>query len=126
MGEDYMGLITLVSTWIIPCFILLILCLAICKRILPYELFVEVGKEGIKIAFSCLPFLVGMILSINILSSAGALEAFIKLISPVLTSVGIPPEILPHALIRPIAGTAALGMTTELIDTFGPDSFIGR
>src|SRR5699024_1524918 len=73
-----------------------------------------------------LPFLVGMIVSISILRSSGALEAFIGLISPFLAFLGIPADIVPLALVRPISGTAALGMTTELIDTHGPDSFIGR
>src|SRR5690625_711193 len=77
-------------------------------------------------AFSLLPFLVGMIVAIAILRSSGALEAFIGLISPVLVFVGIPPEIIPLAIVRPISGTAALGMTTELVDNHGPDSFIGR
>ncbi|HLS60389.1 MAG TPA: spore maturation protein [Virgibacillus sp.] len=121
-----MGIISIVSTWIIPCFILFVLIIASWKRIPTYELFVEGGKEGVNMAFSLLPFLVGMIVSISILRSSGALDAFISLISPLLTAIGIPPEIIPLALVRPISGTAALGMTTELIDTFGPDSFIGR
>lgn len=121
-----MGIITTVSTWIIPCFILLVLVVATWKRISTYELFVEGGKEGVKMAFSLLPFLVGMIVAIAILRSSGALEAFIGLISPILVFVGIPPEIIPLAIVRPISGTAALGMTTELVDNHGPDSFIGR
>src|SRR5690625_1560157 len=121
-----MGIITTVSTWIIPCFILLVLVVATWKRIPTYELFVEGGKEGVKMAFSLLPFLVGMIVAIAILRSSGALEAFIGLISPILVFVGIPPEIIPLAIVRPISGTAALGMTTELVDNNGPDSFIGR
>ncbi|GAB3052605.1 spore maturation protein [Virgibacillus ainsalahensis] len=121
-----MGMITSVSTWIIPCFILLVLFTATWKRVPTYEMFVEGGKEGVKMAFSLLPFLVGMIVSISILRSSGALEAFINLISPLLIFIGIPPDIVPLALVRPISGTAALGMTTELISTHGPDSFIGR
>ena len=121
-----METITFISIWIIPCFILIVLTVATYKRLPTYELFVDGGKEGVKMAFSLLPFLVGMIVSIAILRSSGALEAFIELISPVLVFVGIPPEILPLALVRPISGTAALGMTTELIDIYGPDSFIGR
>src|SRR5690625_1742428 len=77
-----MGIITTVSTWIIPCVILLVLVVATLKRIPTYELFVEGGKEGVKMAFSLLPFLVGMIVAIAILRSSGALEAFIDLISP--------------------------------------------
>lgn len=121
-----MGLITQVSIWIIPCFLLIVLLVASWKKVPTYELFVEGGKEGVKMAFSLLPFLVGMIVSISILRSSGALDAFIAFLSPVLTFVGIPPEILPLATVRPISGTAALGMTTELIDAYGPDSFIGR
>src|SRR5690625_3182055 len=121
-----MGIISIVSTWIIPCFILLVLIMATWQKIPTYELFVEGGKEGVNMAFSLLPFLVGMIVSISILRSSGALEAFITLISPLLSAIGIPPGIIPLALIRPISGTAALGMTTELIATYGPDSFIGR
>lgn len=121
-----MGIITTASTWIIPCFILLVLTTATWRKVPTYELFVEGGKEGVQMAFSLLPFLVGMIVSISILRSSGALEAFIYLITPLLSQFGIPPEIIPLALVRPISGTAALGMTTELIDTHGPDSFIGR
>lgn len=121
-----MGVITQISLWIIPLFLLIVLLVATWKKVPVYELFVEGGKEGVKMAFSLLPFLVGMIVSISILRSSGALDAFIGLISPVLTFVGIPPEILPLAILRPISGTAALGMTTELIEVYGPDSFIGR
>ncbi|WP_138416872.1 spore maturation protein [Aquibacillus sediminis] len=121
-----MSILTTISTWIIPCIILLVLLVATWKKLPTYEIFVEGGKEGVKMAVSLLPFLLGMMVSIAILRGSGALEAFIDLISPVLSVLGIPSDIVPLAIIRPISGTAALGMTTELISTFGPDSFIGR
>ncbi|MFD1850528.1 spore maturation protein [Oceanobacillus bengalensis] len=121
-----MGIITAISTWLIPSFLLIVLLTASWKKIPTYEVFVEGGKEGVKLAFSLLPFLVGMLVSISILRSSGALEALINLISPFLIAIGIPPEIVPLGLVRPISGNAALGVTTELIATHGPDSFIGR
>ncbi|GGN56558.1 MULTISPECIES: spore maturation protein [Oceanobacillus] len=121
-----MSWMTTISVWIIPCFLLIVLVTASWKKLPSYELFVEGGKEGVKLAFSLLPFLVGMIVAITILRSSGALDALIGLLTPVLTFIGVPPEVLPLALIRPISGTAALGMTAELIQTYGPDSFIGR
>ncbi|MFD1171665.1 spore maturation protein [Oceanobacillus picturae] len=121
-----MGMVTSVSVWLIPSFILIVLLVASWKKVPAYETFVEGGKEGVKMAFSLLPFLVGMIVSISILRASGAMEAFIGLIAPFLSLIGIPPDIIPLALVRPISGTAALGMTTELIQTHGPDSFIGR
>ncbi|MFD2209015.1 spore maturation protein [Virgibacillus halophilus] len=121
-----MSVITGISIWIIPMFILIVLLTAMLKKLPAYELFVEGGKEGVKISFSLLPFLVGMLVSISILRSSGALDAFVDLITPVLSYIGIPADIVPLALVRPISGNAALGVTTELIAEHGPDSFIGR
>ncbi|QDP40508.1 spore maturation protein [Radiobacillus deserti] len=121
-----MTLITTLSTWIIPCIILLVLVVATWKKVPTYESFVEGGKEGVSMAVSLLPFLLGMMVSIAILRGSGALEAFIEWISPFLMAIGVPADIVPLALVRPISGTAALGMTTELIQSHGPDSFIGR
>ncbi|KGP70929.1 spore maturation protein [Pontibacillus yanchengensis] len=121
-----MGVITTVSTWMIPCIILLVLLVGTWKRVPTYETFVEGGKEGVKMAFSLLPFLLGMMVAIAIFRASGAMEAFVSLLSPFLGLIGVPSEIVPLALVRPISGTAALGMTTELIGTHGPDSFIGR
>ncbi|GGC86957.1 spore maturation protein B [Thalassobacillus devorans] len=114
-----------ISIWIIPAIILLILLTATYKRVPTYEKFVEGGKEGIDIAISLLPFLIGMMVSIAIFRASGAMEAFITLVKPLTVLLGMPEEILPLALVRPLSGTAALGMTSELIKTYGPDSFIG-
>ncbi|HLR15050.1 MAG TPA: spore maturation protein, partial [Bacillota bacterium] len=59
-----MSIFTAISTWMIPCFLLIVLLTATYKRLPTYELFVEGGKEGVQMAFSLLPFLVGMIVSI--------------------------------------------------------------
>ncbi|MGG5253746.1 spore maturation protein [Neobacillus sp. SM06] len=96
------------------------------KRVPTYETFVEGGKEGIKIAISIIPFLVGMLVAISVFRASGALEALMNWIRPLTDRFGIPAEIVPLALIRPISGTAALGMTSDLIATHGPDTFIGR
>lgn len=96
------------------------------KKVPTYETFVDGGKEGIKIAVSIIPFLIGMLVAITIFRESGALEFFVGLIRPALLALGIPPEIVPLAIIRPISGTAALGMMSDIIATNGPDSFIGR
>lgn len=94
------------------------------KKVPTYETFVDGGKEGIKIAVSIIPFLIGMLVAITIFRESGALEFFVGLIRPALLALGIPPEIVPLAIIRPISGTAALGMMSDIIATNGPDSFI--
>ncbi|MBS4191084.1 spore maturation protein [Bacillus sp. FJAT-49705] len=121
-----MQIVSMISLWFIPVLIGFILIYGTFKRIPTYESFVEGGKEGIKIAVSIIPFLVGMLVAISVFRASGALEYLTELIRPALEAIGVPPEIFPLSLIRPISGSAALGMTTDLIATYGPDSFIGR
>ena len=110
----------------IPVLILFILVYGTYKRVPTYETFVEGGKEGIKITFSIIPFLIGMMVAISIFRASGAMDAVISLIKPVLNVLGVPSEVVPLALIRPISGNASLGMASDLISSYGPDSFIGR
>ncbi|KPL59730.1 MULTISPECIES: spore maturation protein [Rossellomorea] len=118
--------ISTISLWLIPIMIGFILIYGTIKKVPTYETFVDGGKEGIKIAVSIIPFLIGMLVAITIFRESGALEFFVGLIRPALLALGIPPEIVPLAIIRPISGTAALGMMSDIIATHGPDSFIGR
>ena len=121
-----MQLISLISLWLIPFLIGFILLYGTFKKVPTYESFVEGGKEGVKIAISLMPFLVGMLVAISIFRASGALDFLVEILRPAMSAIGVPAEIVPLALIRPISGTAALGMTTDMIATFGPDSFMGR
>lgn len=121
-----MNIISIVSLWFIPVLIGFILIYGTLKQVQTYESFVEGGKEGIKIVVSIIPFLVGMLVAISVFRASGALDFFMNLIRPALDAVGVPPEIAPLAIIRPISGSAALGITSDLIATYGPDSYIGR
>lgn len=121
-----MSFVSSISLWLIPGIIGLILIHGTYKRVPTYETFVEGGKEGIQIAFSIIPYLVGMLVAISVFRASGAMEFLVDMIKPLLFHIGVPPEIIPVVLIRPISGTAALGMTSDLIASYGPDSFIGR
>jgi spore maturation protein B len=118
--------VQIISIWLIPVTIGFILLYGTFKKVPTYEAFVEGGKEGIQIAFSVIPYLVGMLVSISIFRASGALDYFMNFLEPAIHLIGIPAEVVPLAMIRTISGNAALGMTTDLIATYGPDSFIGR
>lgn len=118
--------ISALSLWMIPMMILLILTYGTYKKVPTYESFVEGGKEGIKITFSIIPFLIGMMVAISIFRASGAMDAVISVMKPVLNVLGVPSEVVPLALIRPISGNASLGMASDLIASYGPDSFIGQ
>ena len=121
-----MQLLTVISAWILPILIVVILLYGTFKKVPTYESFVEGGKEGISISLSIIPYLVGMLAAIAIFRASGAMDALVGLIQPLITVLGVPSEIVPLAIIRPISGNAALGMTSDLIATYGADSLIGR
>jgi spore maturation protein B len=114
------------SIWIIPLLIGFILVYGTIKKVPTYEAFVEGGKDGFQLAISLIPYLVGMLVAIAVFRASGAMEALIHVMKPLFSIIGAPAEIVPLALMRPISGTGALGLTTDLIATYGPDSFIGR
>lgn len=72
------------------------------------------------------PFLVGMLVAISVFRASGALDFIVQSLNPLLSLLHFPSEVLPLAIIRPISGTAALGITSDLISVYGPDSFVGR
>lgn len=121
-----MQIISLISIWLIPIIIGFILVYGTYKRVPTYETFVDGAKEGFSMAISIIPYLVGMLVAIGVFRASGAFDFLIGFMQPVLQAIGVPAEIVPLALIRPISGTGSLGMVSDLIATYGPDSFIGR
>lgn len=109
-----------------PILIAIVLFYGTFKKVPTYESFVEGGKEGFGIAISIIPYLVGMLVSIGVFRASGAMDGLVHLLQPVLNFIGVPPEIVPQALIRPISGNGALGMMSDILKTHGPDSFLGR
>ena len=57
--------------------------------------------------------------------ASGGLELLIQLVSPITLMIGMPAEVLPVALLRPLSGSGALGVAAETIHANGPDTFIG-
>ncbi|NOY59435.1 MAG: spore maturation protein [Calditrichaeota bacterium] len=122
----FKNLITLISRWTIPLLLLLIPSMAILKKIKIYEVFVEGAKEGFQVAVKIIPFLVAILVAIGMFRSSGAMDFFVTIISPLTNLIGMPADVLPAALMRPLSGSGTLGIITELLKTHGPDSFTGQ
>lgn len=115
----------LISTWAIPVLVATVLVYASLKKVPIFDTFVEGGREGFSIAVSLIPYMVGMLVAIGIFRESGAFDLFARLISPITNLLGIPGEVVPLAIMRPISGNGALAITAEILQRFGPDSLIG-
>ena len=109
---------------IIPLLILFIVCHGLYKKVAVYEEFVEGAKDGFGTAVKIIPYLVAILFAIAMFRASGAMESLIYFITPFFTLIGIPPETLPMAIIRPMTGSGSVGVLAELIQTHGEDSII--
>ncbi|SDC51022.1 MULTISPECIES: spore maturation protein [unclassified Candidatus Frackibacter] len=114
------------SEWAIPVIVLTIVAYAYFKQVKVYEVFTEGAVEGVTTVVKIIPYLIAMLMAISIFRASGALDILLNILQPVLQFFGIPKEIVPLGLVRPLSGTGSLGIVTELIQQYGPDSFIGR
>ena len=124
-----MSIIAEISRWAIPILLLLIPVLAYLRKVPVYESFVAGAEEGFTTGVRILPFLIGMLVAISVFVDSGALQAVAHWLQPLLAFFGLDPDfasIIPLAIMRPLSGSGALGVATQLINQHGPDSFIGR
>ena len=91
-----------------------------------YDALIHGAKEGLGVLLRIVPALIALLTAVYMLRASGALELAAGLLEPVLTPLGIPAEMMPLMLVRPISGSAALGVGAELIERYGPDSIVGR
>ena len=89
-----------------------------------YEEFVEGAKEGFSVILKIIPFLVTMLVAIGMFKGAGGIELLSRVLSPVLTPLHFPTDLLPLALMRPLSGSATLALLTDIVHRLGPDNIV--
>jgi spore maturation protein B len=116
----------IVSDFMIPTIMILIVFYGLIKRVNIYEAFVEGATDGLKVVFSILPTLVALMMAVGMLRTSGALDGIVRLIYPFIKMTGFPSEVVPIALMRTVSSSASTGLILDIFKTYGPDSFLGR
>lgn len=115
-----------ISVMAIPVMMTVILLHGYIKKVNLYDAFVEGAEEGFKTAIRIMPYLIAIFLAIGLLRKSGGMELVVNLLAPITRFLGIPSEVLPLALMRPFSGSGALGVLADIMESYGPDSFVGR
>ena len=89
-----------------------------------YEEFVEGAKEGFGVILKIIPFLVTMLVAIGMFKGAGGIDLLSRALSPILTPLHFPTDLLPLALMRPLSGSATLALLTDIVHRLGPDNIV--
>ena len=120
-----MKIINYFSTAAIPVIIAIIILYGVIERKKVYDIFLKGAKDGIKIVFQLVPTLIGIFVAVGALRNSGILDLIINVISPLTNFLKIPSEIMPLALLRPISGSASIGVAVDIMQKYGTDTFIG-
>ncbi len=124
-AEGAEALREILRSWLPPLILVSIALFGFSRRVKVYESVVQGAREGFQIAVLIIPFLVAILVSVGMFRASGGLDTLLSLLAPVTGWIGFPPEALPMALIRPLSGSGALGVMTETMQAYGPDSFVG-
>ena len=118
--------LTKFSDYLIPLLLAGAALYALCRRVDVFSALTTGAGEGLSVVLRILPPLVALLTAVYMLRASGALELLTELLTPVLTFLGIPPETVGLLLIRPVSGSGALAVGSDIMQTYGPDSTIGR
>ena len=120
-----MQIVHFLSATAIPMMIVIIIAYGIKEKQKVFDIFLEGAKEGLQIVIQLFPTLLGIFLAVGLLRSSGVLDFVIQLISPITNLLQIPSQILPLAMLRPISGSASMGVAVDIMQQYGVDSIIG-
>ena len=114
------------SVMIMPTVFVTIIGYGFTKKVDVFSAFLKGAKGGLKTLFGILPALVGLMAAISMFRASGALQFLTGFFAPITELLGIPAEVMPLALLRPVSGSGSLAILNDLLASLGPDSPSGR
>jgi len=115
----------LMSRWTLPVIVGGLILYGWVQGVRVYDSLVEGAKEGFQVALRIIPFLVAILVAVGMFRASGGIDLIVRGLGPLTSLIGMPPEALPMAILRPLSGSGALGVMVEAMTAYGPDSLIG-
>ena len=121
-----MRVINAISLLAIPLMISYFPIYAALRGLMVYEEFVTGAKEGFQVVLRIIPNLVTILVAIGMFRGAGGIDLLTNLLTPVMKLLHFPPELLPLAMMRPLSGNGTIGVFTDVVIKYGPDSILSK
>ena len=117
-----MTAVSLISQLIIPVFILLVLVYGLAKKVRVYDCFVSGAKDGINVVIKIFPYLLAIFIAVKSFQASGAFDFAKELFRGLFIAFHVPIEVIAIAVIKPLSGSASLGVFSDIVKTTGPES----
>jgi len=121
-GEVVRGVL---SYWMVPTLIAGLVLFGWARGVKVYESLIEGATEGFQVALRIIPYLIAILVAVSMFRASGCLGIFVSWVSPLTAAIGLPAEAVPLAVLRPLSGSGAFGVMSEILTAHGPDSFLG-
>ena len=115
-----------ISSLAMPCVMLFVCALLTFSKKADFDDFLSGAREGLSTCVKLLPTLTALLVAVSMFSASGAADFIWRLLSPVATKIGIPADILPLILTRPVSGSASSAVLADIYKRCGADSFASR
>jgi len=117
-----MTTVHLISQLIIPVFILLVLVYGLAKKVRVYDCFVSGAKDGITVVVKIFPYLLAIFIAVKSFQASGAFDFAKELFRGLFIAFHVPIEVIAVAVIKPLSGSASLGVFSDIVKMTGPES----
>ena len=111
---------------LVPCLFLLSFVYALFKKVRLFDCFSDGVKGAIPLIVSIFPYIATVAILSKAMEVSGLQARLSGFLSPFFNAVGVPNEIAPLLLIKPLSGSGAISVLSDILGTYGVDSFIGR
>ncbi|MDA0379074.1 MAG: spore maturation protein [Bacteroidetes bacterium] len=122
--ETIRSFIEIASVFVLPLLIVGFPLYGLLKKVPVYEEFVEGAKGGFKVAVTIIPYLVAILFAIGMFRASGAMDFLVDGLRPIFGLIGVPPEVLPMMILRPLTGSGSAAIVLDMINQFGEDSIL--
>ncbi len=119
----FQSIMDIISLWALPAIIILILTFGLVRKVPLYEVFTTGAKEGFKVSVSIIPYLVAIMVGISMFRASGIIEYLGQILSPILSHLNVSADLIPLMIVRPLSGSAALGIFSDIAHSAGPEAF---
>lgn len=114
------------TAYVIPLIFLTVLIASFVRKKDAYGMFVEGSRGAIDLMVSVFPYLLTVMVAVEVFKVSGVSGYVAKGLSPVMRIFGLPPELTELMLLRPLSGAGSLAVLDNIFTTYGADTYIGR
>lgn len=124
MVETIRSVISILSYFVLPLLLVGFPLYGLIKGVPVYEVFVEGAKEGFDVAVTIIPYLIAILFAIGMFRASGAMDFLVRSLDPVLGLIGVPAEVVPMGIVRPLTGSGSAALVADMINQYGEDSLL--